>query len=432
MIIRVGATAATVALSLAAFATVNRASAAELPGVNVSDANAVATCATPGRLMAYLKSKNPKLASKFKNVATEYMRHGEELGVRWDYAFFQMLLETGYLTYKGDVKPKQNNFAGLGATGGGVRGESFENISKGVRAHLEHLKMYTGARIQNPVAKRTRNIQEWGILTSWQKSISGPMTFTMVAKQWAPGSKGYTRDIAVIADRFFKGACRRADPEPELVAQVRGQTAVANASKAGARKPDTAKSSMKPEKTAQRDVKKANKSGEAKEKQAALNKTPKASAKETPPKKAPAKVTAAADGPPVKLLNASSQAEMKGGTEKKVEAKKAKEPAKAKATDIQTAALTGAAKRPEKPAAKPTKSGKCKVWTASYGGAKAVIIKAVTDKMVNYTVLDVNEGSEKRETDAYINAYAKGGKRVGDFSSPPKALKKAFELCPEG
>jgi cytochrome b involved in lipid metabolism len=72
------------------------------------------------------------------------------------------------------------------------------------------------------------------------------------------------------------------------------------------------------------------------------------------------------------------------------------------------------------------------VWTASYGGSKAIIIKAVSDKTVNYTVLDVNEGSEKREADAYINAYAKGGQSVGEFGSQTLALEKAFELCPEG
>lgn len=74
----------------------------------------------------------------------------------------------------------------------------------------------------------------------------------------------------------------------------------------------------------------------------------------------------------------------------------------------------------------------CKVWTASYGGQHAFIIKAKADDTVNYTVLDVHKGSEKRELDAYIAAYAKGGEKVGEFSSQTKALSKAFELCPVG
>ena len=72
------------------------------------------------------------------------------------------------------------------------------------------------------------------------------------------------------------------------------------------------------------------------------------------------------------------------------------------------------------------------MWTASYGGQRSVIIKAVAGDSSNYTVLDVNEGKEKRETEAYIAAYAKGGETVGEFKSQNQALDKAFNLCPEG
>ena len=124
----------------------------DLPPVKVSDGNAVAECATPGRLMSFIKARNPNYDAKFEQIATEYMRHGEELGLRWDYGFFQMLVETGFLSFTGDVKPDQNNFAGLGTTGGGVKGEKFKDVSDGARAHLEHLAMYSGQKIENPVA----------------------------------------------------------------------------------------------------------------------------------------------------------------------------------------------------------------------------------------------------------------------------------------
>jgi hypothetical protein len=74
---------------------------------------------------------------------------------------------------------------------------------------------------------------------------------------------------------------------------------------------------------------------------------------------------------------------------------------------------------------------KCRVWTASYGGQKAIIIKSTSDGMTNFTVLDVNEGSEKREAETYISAYAKGGAQVAEFSNQTQALDKAFDLCPE-
>ena len=91
------------------------------------------------------------------------------------------------------------------------------------------------------------------------------------------------------------------------------------------------------------------------------------------------------------------------------------------------ASAAGAAKL-----APPAAGQKCRVWTASYGGQKALIIKSVVDKVVNYTVLDVNEGAEKREADAFISAYAKDGAVTGEYGNQSQALDKAFELCPEG
>jgi hypothetical protein len=80
----------------------------------------------------------------------------------------------------------------------------------------------------------------------------------------------------------------------------------------------------------------------------------------------------------------------------------------------------------------PSANQRCRVWTASYGGQKALIIRSVSEQVVNFTVLDVNDGSEQREAEAFINAYAKNGKIAGEFPSQAQALDKAFELCPEG
>ena len=69
--------------------------------------------------------------------------------------------------------------------------------------------MYSGEKVENPVAERTRNIQEWGVLTAWQKTIKGPMTFTQLAKQWAPTSRNYARDIQTIADALLRRTLQR-------------------------------------------------------------------------------------------------------------------------------------------------------------------------------------------------------------------------------
>ncbi len=428
-VLRFSSLLASAALTLIA----TSATAADLPAIKAAGANRVPACATPGRLMTYLKDRNAKLDPRFDGIATEYMRHGEDLQLRWDVAFFQMLLETGNLTFTGDVKPRQNNFAGLGATGNGEPGESFKDVTTGVRAHLEHLQMYSGEKVVNPVAERTRKVQEWGVLTEWQKSIKGPVTFAQLAKKWAPSTRKYAADIEAVGDGFMNGPCKAADPRPELVAAARKgllEEAIRPA-------PQTASApAVAPSAAVQSPVVPKPSAIAAKppgDGRSALGATGVASA--TPPA---GQAAPAADGPASKgvtVLNAG-----KSETPPDVPAPATATPSpqavkKALAADTAVAAKPGKAPTTKDTAAKGSASkepSKCNVFTASYGGQKSVIIKVVAPDAVNYTVLDVNEGTEARETDAYISAYAKGGKLVGDFKSQTLALDKAFELCPEG
>ena len=392
--------------------------AGDLPAIKLSSSNKVMPCATPGRMMAFLKARNEKLDPKFAEIATDYMRHGEELGMRWDYAFFQMLLETGNLKFGGDVKPAQNNFAGLGATGNGEHGETFPDVSTGVRAHLEHLAMYSGEKVANPVAERTRKVQEWGVLTAWQKTIKGPMTFAQLAKKWAPPARKYAAEIEQVSENFSDGACKSADPHPEMVAAAR-------AGKDAAKPVPAVEVAEVPpaEKTAGTELaKRANDEARAEggSKRSALGAAASAKAANAEAKAVEAKALEAKSAEPkaepksYALLNAPKP---------EVEAPVAAKPETPAATKVSA----GASAKGAKPAAT-----SCKVFQASYGGAKTIIIKAATNDATQYTVLDVNEGSEAREADAYIAAYAPGGKQVGEFKSQASALDKAFELCPEG
>ena len=444
--------ASAVAMSLAA-------NAAELPQIKMTAKNTVPECVTPGRLMGFLEARNKKLDDKFSTIAADYARVGDELQIRWDTAFFQMLLETGNLTFTGDVSPNQNNFAGLGATGKHEPGETFPDVATGVKAHLQHLLMYSGEKLDNPVAERTRKVQEWGVLTAWQKTIAGPMTYQHLAHKWAPGSKSYANDIENVQDAFFDGPCKSADPKPELTASLKSKdVAKAPAAKADAKSEiktaDAApEAKAEPEqKVASADVddgtsftppkvsgtdlaKRANdearasgsyvRSGLGAGMLAALGWGGTAAAE---PAAVPGEPTSAADTataqPAVKILNAA-----KPDAETAAAAPAAVEPQ----AKVQVAALGAGTKSAVVPsAAAKAAAAKCKVWTASYGGARAVIIKANADAQDNYTVLDVNEGTEQREADAYIAAYAKGGLKVGEFTSSTQALDKAFELCPEG
>lgn len=418
--------------------------------------------------MAFLETHNARLNPRYAKIARHYRDHGSALGLRWDYAFFQMLLETGYLTYKGDVRASQNNFAGLGATGGGVRGESFRDISTGVLAHLQHLKMYSGARVENPVADRTRKVQAWGVLTSWHKKFARPITFADAAAKWAPGSGAYVRDVRKIAQRFFEGPCVRPDPAPEQIAArtppkktVSKQKAPVSPAKKQ-QKPKQQPAVSKPSDPRAKKIAAASTSGPApKAKSAAAKADTPVGEKDAKglgfsaqgralmaavEANKPAPPATAKAGPKVKVLNKEADPPPAAA---KTTAKKTAPPSKSKAAAATTAAkkkqpegakttawmqkpppVSGAAKT--KPKSKAKKKSACRVFTASYGGSKAIIIKAVADKTVNYTVLDVHEGSEKREADAYINAYAKGGKKIGEFANQPLALERAFELCPDG
>ena len=75
-------------------------------------------------------------------------------GVRPEVVFAQMMLETGWLKFEGDVNWWQCNFCGLGATGNGVTGEDFSSheenaVRTGVRAQVQHLKAYASTEDLN-------------------------------------------------------------------------------------------------------------------------------------------------------------------------------------------------------------------------------------------------------------------------------------------
>jgi Mannosyl-glycoprotein endo-beta-N-acetylglucosaminidase len=473
------------ALYLFAFILAPMATAASgssnLPDIMVTPANAVPACVTPGRLMAYVQTRNPKLDPRYENIAIEYMRQGEMLGLRWDYAFYQMIVETGALSYwrgnrAGDVKPAQNNFAGLGATGKGERGESFPDVQSGVRAHLEHLLLYAGRPVENPVAQRTRNIRDWGVLAAWHQTFTRPISYADMATRWAQ-SKTYATMLKVVADRFDAEICNGPDPRPAMVQEARKQQP--NQQLAKAAEPPVANVSPPPAATKVAEVEPRRQTGlelaQQAIEQAKADSNNRRSALGAPPPVAPAEVpTAPAAAPlaappaaPFKVLNAPASAPPEAPSQINQplvpSAAPAAPPAAPKAPPVadvkasappantvkmappetktappeknqRTAMAAPAAKAKMIPetAAPPAANQRCRVWTASYGGQKAMIIRSIIDQVVNFTVLDVNEGSETREAEAFISAYAKNGRIAGEYTSQATALDKAFELCPEG
>jgi hypothetical protein len=83
-----------------------------------------------------------KFTVPLDQLAKLYVKYGKRFGIRADMAWAQMIHETGYGQFGGDVLPEQNNMVGIGATGGGVPGNSFATAELGVIAHYAHLAWY--------------------------------------------------------------------------------------------------------------------------------------------------------------------------------------------------------------------------------------------------------------------------------------------------
>ena len=213
---RLGLLALTGAGLIIAGAGESRPAIAQQPAgveIRTTASNRVPACVTPDRLMRHLKTRNAKLSPRFDEIAALYKQHGDANQVRWDYAFYQMILETNYLAYGGDVKAHQNNFAGVGATGGGVRGDGFPDVSTGVLAQIQHLVAYSGERVEKPVAKRTQEVQ--GDVIAKSQKLGRPVRFADLTNRWAADRK-YARSIELIADRFRADICAG---RPEIAAE---------------------------------------------------------------------------------------------------------------------------------------------------------------------------------------------------------------------
>ena len=155
--------------------------------------------ATEEQMLAYLLRRNPtpKLTGTPEELVHAYYEEAEHEGVRADVALAQAFKETGCFAYGGDVDWKQNNFCGLGATGGGVKGLSFPNMRTGARAHIQHLLAYSRKeRPTNPIVDprydliRTNRPDIYGRLTRW----------TDLNGVWAVPGRNYGQEILIIRD----------------------------------------------------------------------------------------------------------------------------------------------------------------------------------------------------------------------------------------
>jgi hypothetical protein len=137
---------------------------------------------TAEQLNAYAKKNNPN-APEYGAI---FIEEGAVEGVRSDLAFCQSCHETGFFKFGGDVSASQNNFAGIGATGGGAKGASFTTAREGIRAQIQHLKAYASTELlkQSCVDPRFSLVTR-GIAPNWE-DLNG---------RWAVPGIGYGENI---------------------------------------------------------------------------------------------------------------------------------------------------------------------------------------------------------------------------------------------
>jgi hypothetical protein len=74
----------------------------------------------------------------------------------------------------------------------------------------------------------------------------------------------------------------------------------------------------------------------------------------------------------------------------------------------------------------------CKVWTASYGGSRNVLIQTIVGEELHLTALQVIDGQEEELAATFIESHAVGGRRIGDaYPNREAALIQAFDICPQ-
>ena len=103
---------------------------------------------TAGQLVAWFDGRQAAVAGAYRAtvpveaLAASYIEEGAAEGVTGDVAFVQAIVETGWFRFSGVVRPEDNNFAGIGATGGASPPAAFPDARTGVRAQIQHLRAY--------------------------------------------------------------------------------------------------------------------------------------------------------------------------------------------------------------------------------------------------------------------------------------------------
>ncbi|MGG3912853.1 N-acetylmuramoyl-L-alanine amidase [Rossellomorea vietnamensis] len=158
------------------------------------------------QLDEFVKTVNPSAPS----VGKFYIFYGNLYGIRGDIAYAQAIHETSYFRFTGQVKPSQNNYAGIGTTGPGNDGASFTTPEQGVLAHIQHLYAYASTEPLPegaPLVDPRFSLVKRGIATNW----------TDLNGKWAVPGTTYGQSILSIYKRNIENALKSIENQKVLL-----------------------------------------------------------------------------------------------------------------------------------------------------------------------------------------------------------------------
>ena len=155
-------------------------------------------------------NRKPNITVPIDQLINSYAAWGAKLGVRYDVAFAQSVIETGYFSFPsfGQLTDKDNNFAGIGACDTCAHGWTFPTADVGVEAQLELLREYaTNAPLPAGVQNVIGGTGVGGCCATW----------VQLAGKWA-SSIVYGISIMTVYDKMLTWAIPQDEVTVGLIA----------------------------------------------------------------------------------------------------------------------------------------------------------------------------------------------------------------------
>ncbi|MFZ4515983.1 MAG: glucosaminidase domain-containing protein [Acidimicrobiia bacterium] len=174
---------------------------------------------TPQAMAAWFRSatkREYRASVDLDTLAALFVEEGIRYNVRGDVAFAQSILETLWFNFPdyGQVRPSDNNYAGIGACNSCTNGYDFPSPRLGVRAQIQHLRNYADPTV------RASNLPDPPLLRGFDTFfLKGKApTWEGLNGKWAVPGTTYAQSILSIYQRMltFAGVSESCPPDAPL------------------------------------------------------------------------------------------------------------------------------------------------------------------------------------------------------------------------